>query len=303
MKIIVAVSGGVDSVVLLDLLARKKLEKFLNCKLPATNYQLVVAHFNHAIHSEADKQEIFVKKIAAKYELEFVSEKSKRKLRSEAEARDARYKFLNRIAEKFSAERIATAHHADDAVETILFNLIRGSGLQGLSGMNDLNGKIWRPLLGISKKQIEAYAKRNKLKWVADPTNTDLNYSRNFIRRKIIPDLEKLNPKAADAILRISKLARENTEFLQTLAMDWLQRFGKQKSIPLMDFNSLPNPLQREIIREIYLNEVGNTLKIEEKHFSEILDLAKSGVGNKQKKFGKLLFKTTRKDKIRVLSW
>ncbi|MFA5351693.1 MAG: tRNA lysidine(34) synthetase TilS, partial [Candidatus Gracilibacteria bacterium] len=301
MKILIAVSGGVDSVVLLDLLAKDKLEKFLGYHLPTNNYHLSIAYFNHAMQRNADKQEKLVKQLAQKYGVDFFTEKTKKKLRSETEAREARYAFLNRIAEEICAERIATAHHADDAVETILFNLIRGSGIAGLGGMSELNGKIWRPLLTISKAQLEAYAKKNKLKWVKDPTNQNINYKRNFIRKEILPRCAKINPQVTEAILRIGKQARENAEFMKLLAVEWLRRFRKRNTIPLTEFNSLPIALQREIIREIYLDKIGNTLKLEEKHFSEVLELARSGVGNKQKQFGKLIFKTMRSDGIRVL--
>lgn len=303
MKILIAVSGGVDSVVLLDLLTKQKLEKFLSCQLPSTSYHLSIAHFNHAMQRNADKQEKLVKQLAQKYGVDFYTEKTKKKLRSEAEAREARYAFLNRVAEEICAERIVTAHHADDAVETILFNLIRGSGIAGLGGMNELNGKIWRPLLGVSKTKLETYAKKNKLKWVKDPTNKNLNYKRNFIRKEILPRCAKINPQAQEAILRIGRQARENAEFVKLLAEEWLRRFRKRNAIPLAEFNSLPVALQREIIREIYLDKIGNTLRLEEKHFSEVLELARSGVGNKQKRFGKLIFKTMRSDGIRVLVW
>jgi tRNA(Ile)-lysidine synthase len=303
MKILLAVSGGVDSVVLLDLLAKNKLEKFLNCRLATADWQLSIAHFNHAMHRQADSQTKFVEQLAQKYGADFYSEKTKKKLRSEAEAREARYEFLNKLAEEICAERIATAHHADDQIETILFNLIRGSGITGLGGMNELNGKIWRPLLGISKAQLETYAKKNKLKWVKDPTNQNLDYKRNFIRKEILPRFTKINPQAQEAILRTAKQARENAEFMKLLAVEWLRRFRNRNSIPLAEFNSLPIALAREILREIYLDKIGNTLKLEEKHFSEVLDLARSGVGNKQKQFGKLIFHTAREAGVRVLSW
>ncbi|MFH1546279.1 MAG: tRNA lysidine(34) synthetase TilS [Patescibacteria group bacterium] len=310
MKILIAVSGGVDSVVLLDLLANGKLEKFTNCKLQTDICQLFIAHFNHAIHSKADAHEKFVKNLARKYSLEFFSGKAKKKLKSEAEAREARYEFLEKIAGKIGAEQIALAHHAEDQVETIFLNLIRGSGLAGLGGMRKFAGisarskiSLWRPLLEISKSKIENYAKKNRLKFVSDPTNRDSKFLRNFLRREILPKFEKLNPKFGEAILRISKLARENAEFTNLLAAEWLRRFEKNKSVELPEFNSLPPALKREVIREIYSQEIGNLRGIEEKHVEEILALARNPRGGKEKKFGKIIFKTARKRGVRILEW
>jgi len=303
MKILVAVSGGIDSVVLLDLLAKNKLEKFTGCKLQTANCKLSAAHFNHKIHPKADAHEKFVQKLAEKYGLEFWSEKAKKKLKSEAEARDARYQFLEKVAEKTGADLIALAQHADDQVETVLLNLVRGSGFTGLSGMREIAGKKWRPLLNIPKSKIESYAKKNRLKFVTDPTNVDPKFSRNFLRLKVLPQLEKLNPKFQDSILRFAKIARENTDFLDLFANEWLQRFTKEKSVELVEFNNLPPTLKREVIRQIYLNEVGDLRKIEEKHIEEILELARNPRGGKEKKFGKLIFQTARKGGLRVLSW
>ncbi len=303
MNILVAVSGGVDSVVLLNLLAKKKLEKFTNHQLPSTNYDLTIVHFNHAIHAKSDAHEKFVKKLAEKYELEFFSEKAKKKLKSEAEAREARYRFLQNVAKKVDADLIALAHHAGDQAETILFNLIRGSGITGLGGMREVSGKLWRPLLQTPKEKILTYAKHAKLKWVEDPTNLETKYSRNFLRKEILPKLKRLNPKFEDAIVRTGRIARENAELMSSLAAEWLQRFKKEKSINLAGFNSLPPTLKREVIRTIYLEEVGDLRRIEEKHLEEILTLARNPSGGKQKKLGKLTFQTAKKGGVRIFTW
>jgi tRNA(Ile)-lysidine synthase len=303
MKILIAVSGGVDSVVLLDLLARKKLKNFANYSLEPRTYTLSIAHFNHGIHKQAKTHEKFVEALAKQYSLDFFSECSKKKLKSEAEAREARYTFLEKVAKREKCDLIALAHHAGDQSETIFLNLIRGSGMQGLGGMQEFSGKKWRPLLQIPKEKIEKYARKNKLKFVTDPTNLETIYSRNFLRKEILPKLQKLNPKVEDSILRTSRIARENLELIALLAKEWLLRFMQQKSIELAAFNSLPNALKREVVRMIYFEEVGDLRGVEEKHIEEILKLAQNTSGNKQKQFGKLNFKTGKRGGLRVLAW
>lgn len=303
MKVVVAVSGGVDSVVLLDLLAKKKLEKFLNRKLPTTSYQLVVAHFNHRIHGEADAQQQFVEQLATKYRLPFFTKTSSRKIKSEAEARAARYEFLEKLLRREKADVIALAHHGDDQVETIFLNLIRGSGLSGATGMTELAGKKWRPFLEVPKTQIENYAKKVQLKFVVDPTNSDPNFARNYLRAEILPRMRQLNSRLNEGILRFAKIARENLELTNLLATEFLRRTENSKTIPLLEFGVLPPAVAKAVIREIYFQTIGNLQKIEEHHVAEVLTLARNSAGGKQKKFGELTFRTAKLAGQRVLSW
>lgn len=302
MKVVVAVSGGVDSVVLLDLLAKKKLAKFLVRKLEKIEV-LGVAHFNHSIHREADAQQKFVEQLAAKYRLPFFTKTSSRKLKSEAEARAARYEFLEKIAKQEKADVLALAHHTDDQVETIFLNLIRGSGLAGAIGMTEFVGKKWRPFLEVPKTQIITYAKKAKLKFVVDPTNADPNFSRNYLRAEILPKMRQLNPRLNEGVLRFAKIARENFELTNLLANEFLRRTEKTQTIPLMEFGVLPPAVAKAIIRAIYLREIGNLQKIEEHHVAEILELARNPAGNKKKKMGELTFQTAKLAGQRVLSW
>jgi len=183
-KYIIAVSGGIDSVVLLDSLASNATKH---------SYELMVAHFDHGIRKDSAKDAKFVKNLAAKYGLKFDSRKVKLgKNASEALAREKRYEFLLAICKKNNASGIITAHHLDDRIETALFNYHRGTGRRGLVPFN--NSNILRPFINISRQDIETYAKENKLTWQEDPTNQDLRYARNRIRLEIIPKLEKANP-------------------------------------------------------------------------------------------------------------
>ncbi|MDO8335839.1 MAG: tRNA lysidine(34) synthetase TilS [Candidatus Saccharibacteria bacterium] len=171
---IVAVSGGVDSVVLLDLLSKQ------------SGLQLIIAHFDHGIRSNSATDSQFVKQLALKYDLNFeLGSASLGKDASEEQARDARYSFLSSVKDKYNARQIITAHHSDDIVETIIINLTRGTGWRGLISLRSTE-HVLRPLLNFTKADILAYAKSNKLSWVEDSTNQEIKYLRNEIRHKIV---------------------------------------------------------------------------------------------------------------------
>lgn len=171
MKYLVAVSGGVDSVVLLDILSK-------------SDHQLVVAHVDHGIRGEESAADArFVKELARLYKLPFVATAlGLPKTASEEQARNGRYAFLFREAKALGAV-VATAHHADDAVETIALNIERGTGWRGLAVLD--RGEISRPLLGLTKAQLQAYALKYRLEWVEDATNRDSVYQRNRLRAKL----------------------------------------------------------------------------------------------------------------------
>lgn len=204
---IVAVSGGVDSVVLLDLLT----------KLP--DVQLVVAHFDHGIRSDSDKDRLFVRQLAQKYKLPFESAEGKLGPEaSEDKARQARYDFLDKLAQQHQATAIITAHHQDDVLETMLLNLLRGTGRKGLTSLANTKN-IRRPLLQCSKQQIKQYANDHQLAWREDSTNTDLAYKRNWVRQALIP---KLSTEQRDQLLAgHGDLLLLNTE-IDALLDEWL---------------------------------------------------------------------------------
>lgn len=174
---VVAVSGGVDSVVLLDLL----------CKQP--DLQLIVAHVDHGIRFDSAIDSQFVKMKASENSLLFETKSVSLGVdASEEQARDVRYAFLRELQSKHNARQIVTAHHSDDVIETIIINLIRGTGWRGLGSLRDTED-IARPLLEIAKKDIIKYAQDHNLQWIEDSTNLDLKYQRNHIRHKIATKL------------------------------------------------------------------------------------------------------------------
>jgi tRNA(Ile)-lysidine synthase len=241
-KYIIAVSGGVDSVVLLDLLA--------NSKLQTPNSKLIVAHFDHGIRDGSSKDAEFVEKLAKKYDLKF--ELGKGNLGSEASealARDKRYGFLRTIQNKTLANAIITAHHQDDAIETSIINLLRGTGRRGLTSLKTRDDII-RPLLGFTKKQLIKYATEHNLKWREDPTNKDTKYLRNKVRQEIVPKMDEVT---RTQWLDILGHAEASNAKLETEINNLLHR-GLHKGQLVLNrqwFTMLPHALAKEVLLTI----------------------------------------------------
>ena len=187
-KYVVAVSGGVDSMVLLTLLRQ------------ATELKLVVAHFDHGIRPDSRQDRELVQQTAERYGIPF--EHTEGKLgpgTSEATARRARYEFLERVRHQRGADAIVTAHHQDDLLETAILNLLRGTGRKGLTSLAN-RPHVLRPLLGVSKAQLLDYARRHQVVWREDSTNADEAYLRNYVRRRLMP---RLDPSSRAHLLSI----------------------------------------------------------------------------------------------------
>ena len=176
-KYVVAVSGGVDSMVLLDILRQQP------------GVDLVVAHFEHGIRQDSDEDRQLVGQVAAQYSLPFIYARGNLGAgASEAQARTARYAFLEKVQQEQGATAIVTAHHQDDLLETAILNIIRGTGRKGLSSLGS-SGHLLRPLLWYSKQDILEYAQAHHIQWHEDSTNVDDRYLRNYIRHTILPRL------------------------------------------------------------------------------------------------------------------
>ena len=194
-KYLVGVSGGVDSVVLLNLLA--SLYK-------SSLHEFVVAHFDHGIRPDSANDAKFVGELAKTYGLNYVTERSLLGTgASEEVARNARYEFLRRVRKQNNLDGIVTAHHQDDLIETIFLHIIRGTGRHGLDPMSR-TGDIVRPLLQTSKKDILEYAHKNNLVWHEDSTNTDESYARNALRQVLA---NKMTTEMYNEILKINNSA------------------------------------------------------------------------------------------------
>jgi len=231
-KYVLAISGGVDSMVLLDIIRKQ------------SNVKLVLAHFNHGIRADSHKDELLVKQ-TAKLNCNIL-ELGNGYLghgASEDLARNERYRFLESIAQKHNAGGIVTAHHQDDLIETAFLNILRGTGYRGLTAIY-VNSKIQRPLIKISKHEILKYAKSNGLKWHEDSTNQDMNYLRNYVRKYVMP---KLNKKDRQQIVKIVEdVAIRQSKIEKDLAT--MSQFNSLNSIDRQQFINLPVKVSNELL-------------------------------------------------------
>ena len=221
-RIAVALSGGLDSVVLLDTV----------CKAQTKNQpsQIFAFHIHHGLQKQADDWLIFCEKLAKRYQIHFdfrlLHLIGEERGNIESRARAGRYEALADLCMEYGIEDLLLAHHQNDQAETVLLQLLRGAGVAGASGMphsrvfDTKEGEItlWRPLLNQNRKELEAYAKEHKLKWIEDPSNQDVQYRRNSIRKTIIPALEKIQPEAIANLARSAGLLGEAQALLDRLA-------------------------------------------------------------------------------------
>lgn len=292
-KIIVGVSGGPDSVCLLDMLT-KISQKY--------EIKLYVAHINYGLRGkDSDRDEKIVEELAGKHELGLSVlkvKKFKKENINEENLRNIRYDFFEKIRKELNYDLIAVAHNQDDQVETFLMHLLRGSGLQGLSGMKYKNGKIIRPLLGISRKEILEYLKENKLKYGIDKTNKMNMFFRNKIRNKLIPQLEKdFNPNIKKVIANSIPNIVEDLSLISELSKKY---FDNAKEIKISQILKFHPALQKRIILEKIETVRGNLKNIESSHIEEILKITRSKKSKNQKFFFQGLKITRRGDKLNL---
>jgi tRNA(Ile)-lysidine synthase len=240
-KLLIAISAGIDSVVLSHLLYSLK-------------FNMSLAHCNFQLRGkESDKDETFVKKLAKDLKapifiqsFETTVYAKKQKLSIQLAARELRYKWFKEVLRNNRLDFVLTAHHADDVLETFLINTTRGTGLDGLTGIPERNGNIIRPLLPFSRPQIEKYAKDNGIAWREDQTNLETNYPRNKIRHKIIPVLKEINP----GLLASFKTTLENLkgsrqiieDKISELSNDLVIKDGDELKLDIGQLTKLSNP-------------------------------------------------------------
>ena len=268
-SLLVGLSGGADSVVLLYTLKKEAAKR---------GFSLFALHVNHMIRSEeADRDEKFCRTLCKKWDIPFtavrvnvpkIAESSKCGL--EEAARNCRYEIFDKFCRENSVERIATAHNASDNLETVLFSIARGSSLKGLCGIPAVRGNIIRPLIFCTKNEILEYADENRLEYVYDSTNSDIEYSRNLIRHKIVPEILSINPSAEDAVTRMTLLSRADNDFLEKTAADFTDDTVKKLS-------ALDGAILGRVIKRMYL-QAGGTESLSYTHISDVSSLISAGI-------------------------
>ncbi len=267
-KLVVGVSGGADSVALIHALAQLQAEY---------NLQLVIGHLHHGIRGkEADEDAEFVARLAESLGLPLDAMKedvprAKRtmKVGLEEAARRVRYEFLERLADESKAQRIAVAHTSDDQAETVLLNVLRGSGIEGLVGISPVRGRVVRPLIQHSRREIEQYLSGVGQEWRIDASNVDTSYTRNRIRHDLIPHLQQnFNPAVKNALLTLSEIARDESGFLQSETANVFQSITRDLSSDCVAFDAeafgaLHIALKRRTLRRAIELVKGDLLDVE----------------------------------------
>lgn len=245
---VLAISGGVDSMVLLNLAIKLKNKN--------EKYKFILAHLDHGIRIDSKIDRKLVQKTAQNNNLEFVfSEARLGPKTSEAKARELRYEFLEKVKKDYSADAIVTAHHQDDQIETAILNMLRGTGRKGLSSLTSRKN-VMRPLLIYSKKEILKYAKTNKIIWHEDSTNSDEAYLRNYIRLQIIP---KLSYSARTQLLNIIIDMSAINSQLDEIIADTLKQQPNINEIERFWFNSLAHNVAKEVMASwLRVNKISN---------------------------------------------
>lgn len=268
--IIIALSGGKDSVTLTHLL--KKLQENIN-------FQLIAAYFNHQIRKDSKKEEHWIENFCKSLNIKLlkakedvISYKLKNKLNLEHAASILRYRFLNKVSSKYKNSKIATAHTKSDLFETFLIKLLRGSGNQGLSAIFTKKGdNIIRPILIFSKEDIISFLKRNKIQYYKDYTNKQNKFIRNKIRNTIIPHIKEIEPNIEDQVFKTVTIIQQENEYFTNLARQILEEnLILEKILPLNIINIYNLAIKRHIIREYIRILKGNLLNIDFNHIENI---------------------------------
>lgn len=278
-RVVVAVSGGADSVCLFYLLLEFAKEH---------DTDLIVAHYNHSMRGrEAIRDEKFVRELAEKEGVSFVCERAaKGQIKGEESARNYRYNFLEKIRGERGGDWISVAHNKNDLAETLLLNLVRGVGIRGLKSIPAKRDRIIRPLLFAKRSEIEKYLRDRKIGFCHDKTNDSPAFSRNFFRQSILPQLEKVNPRVIDSLERTAKIAQSYDDFVSSVAASEIEKISRKEGgvivIERKKFIKLSPVIQSEIVR-ILAEKFNYKTDFSSTHVEEILELIKNNVGKKHK--------------------
>jgi len=289
-KIVLGVSGGPDSLFMLDI-----LNKIRNNEKYNLNFEIVVAHINHMIREEANSEEEFVKDFCQKINVPFFAKRidvvkyaNNNKIGTEEAGRNIRYEFFDEVMKKTDSNKIAIAHNKNDKAETIIMNILRGSGISGLKGIEPTReNKIIRPIIEIEREAIEEYCEENKLDPRIDKSNLENIYTRNKIRNILIPLIkEEFNPNIIETITRLSEVVKEENEILNVLVKEkfrecLLQEKKDEIILNLKQFNMQEKVIKKRLILYTISKLKGSTQGIEKIHIEDIIKLCEKNIGNK----------------------
>ena len=281
-SVLCAVSGGLDSMCLLHFM------------LEQPGFRVTAAHFNHRLRGAgADRDQQFVRDYCAARDVPFVSGTGDTRALAEREglsveeaARKLRYAFLKETAAERGCDAILTAHHADDNAETMLLNLLRGTGSAGLAGIPPVRGNICRPFLRIPRTELADYAQSHGIPHVEDETNDDPEAAaRNALRSSVLPVLRQLNPRFAENMARTASILREESDALESMArglLDQVKELPEGVSVPCLMLTEVPPAVAERAVLQLLARISGHRKDLTAAHVLAVLDLARGRTEEKE---------------------
>ena len=286
-KLVLAVSGGPDSMSMLNILNELKNDKVIN-------FEISVAHVNHMIREEAKEDEEYVKEYCSQKNIHFYSKSidvqklaNNNKVGTEEAGRYARYEFFDEILKITESNKVVVAHNKNDKAETIIMNIMRGSGIIGLKGIEPKKGKYIRPLIECERFEIEDYCKKEKLNPKIDKTNFENVYTRNKIRNIVIPYVKKeFNPNIIETLNRLSELVVDEENYIEKEVERIYKEIlisenEKEIIIDLKSFNKQEKVIKSRIILYTITRLFGTSKEIAKVHIEDIIKLCNNNIGNK----------------------
>ena len=285
-KIICGISGGPDSICMLDVLRKIKQE---------LDFEIIVCHVNHMIREESTDDEKYVENYCKKNQIKYYVKRidvkkyaNNKKQGTEEAGRNVRYEFFEEILNKEKANKIAIAHNKNDKIETIIMNVIRGSGISGLRGIEPKrNNKYIRPLIETKRQDIEKYCEENNLEPRIDKTNFINDCTRNKIRNIAIPYIIKeFNPNIIETIDRLSIVISEEDDYLNNEMMDIYNKIKIKEEkgyivLNLKEFNKKDKVIKKRLILYTINKTIGNVQNIDKINIDDIIKLCENNIGNK----------------------
>jgi len=285
--IVIGVSGGPESMALLNVLYQLKENKKLEAKI-------AVAHINHGIREEAEEETKYVQTFCEKIKVpcfikyaNIAKMSQEQKLGTEEMGRKVRYDFFEEVAKQTGANKIATAHNSNDNAETVLMNLLRGSGISGLKGIEIKVKQYIRPILECDRIEIETYCTEKELSPRIDKTNLENDYTRNKIRNQLIPYLQKeFNPNIIQGLNRLSELATEEEEYFKEIVSRTYEtlKIGENEKEAILDlqkFNAISKVIKGRLLLYTINKVIGTVQGISKVHIEDCIKLCANNIGNK----------------------